>query len=467
MPELIYRDDNDTVVNRGRRKEPQQEAWQEKLGGIMLLDRRSALTAIAGFSAAVACPAIVRGATPGPTGKIKHLAFSDQGGHPDGVQVMVSRNHLYVGHMFSNGFTVMDVADPSKPKPLQFVAAPPNTRTHHLQTNGDLMLIVCGADIPTIGKYNPSFSYYGQSYAGSVSGRSDFVSGLKIYDISKPATPTEIGFLPIPGIGLNRLWYAGGRYAYVSAHMDGFTDHMLVIVDMKEPTKPSIAGKWWIPGMWRDGGEKPSWEKRRVALHHMIVAGDLGYAAWRDGGFTILNIADPANIKLISHVNPSPPFGGGTHTPLPLPGRKLAVMLEESNGFNCSKGLSYTWLYDVRAPENPVSISTMPTPTDQSWCRPGENFGPHNLHENRPESFQSEETIFATYHNAGLRIFDIKDQFAPKEIGSFVANPPAKIMDPRPGNALAPQSCDINVQANGIMYMSDWNGGLNVLEYGG
>jgi len=79
----------------------------------------------------------------------------------------------------------------------------------------------------------------------------------------------------------------------------------------------------------------------------MIVADGLGYAAWRDGGFTILDIADPGNIKLVSHVNTSPPFAGGTHTPLPLPGRKLAVMLEESNGFACSKGLSYTWLYDV------------------------------------------------------------------------------------------------------------------------
>src|SRR5471030_2676927 len=98
----------------------------------MLLNRRSALTAIAGFSTAVAFPAISRGATPGPTGKIKHLAFSDQGGHPDGVQVMVSRNHLYVGHMFSNGFTVMDVADPSKPKPLQFVAAPPKIGRAHV-----------------------------------------------------------------------------------------------------------------------------------------------------------------------------------------------------------------------------------------------------------------------------------------------------------------------------------------------
>ena len=28
-------------------------------------------------------------------------------------------------------------------------------------------------------------------------------------------------------------------------------------------------------------------EGRRVALHHMITDGDRGYAAWRDGGFTI------------------------------------------------------------------------------------------------------------------------------------------------------------------------------------
>jgi hypothetical protein len=70
-------------------------------------------------------------------------------------------------------------------------------------------------------------------------------------------------------------------------------------------------------------------------------------------------------------------------------------------------------------------------------------------------------------HNAGLRIFDVRDAFAPKEIASFVTRPPARILDPRSGNKLVPQSCDINVQANGIMYMSNWNGGLHVLKYDG
>ncbi len=145
----------------------------------------------------------------------------------------------------------------------------------------------------------------------------------------------------------------------------------------------------------------------------------------------------------------------------------MAAILDESSGFGCAKGLSYTWLYDVGSPENPVSIAALPTPADQSWCRPGENFGPHNLHENRPESFQSEDILFATYHNAGLRIFDIRDAFVPKEIGSYVPPPPVRILDPRPGNAPAPQSCDINVQSDGTMYLTDWNAGLHVLKYEG
>ena len=428
----------------------------------MLLTRRASLASLAALPVAAAAPA--RAQAPS---KIKHLAYSDQGGRPDGVQAMVSRKHLFVGHMFSNGFTVMDVSDPTKPRPVNFITNGPNTRSHHLQTNGDLMLVANGANIPTLQKYNPSLSYYQNSFADGIK-RADreFAAGLRVYDISKPAEPREIAFLDMPGIGINRLWYAGGRWAYIAAHLDGFTDHMLVIVDMQEPTKPTIAGKWWMPGMWREGGETPTW-KNRVALHHMIVAGTLGYAAWRDGGFTILNLADPTKPVMLSHVNTAPPYPGGTHTPLPLPGRGLAVVLDESNGFNCSRGLSYTWIYDVRAPANPVSISALPTPTDQSWCRPGENFGPHNLHENRPETFQSETILFATYHNAGLRIFDIKDAYAPKEIASYIPPPPAKILDPRPGNALAPQTCDINVQPDGIMYLTDWNAGLHVLRYEG
>src|SRR5262245_63158992 len=79
--------------------------------------------------------------------KIRHLSYSDQGGRPDGVQVMLNRQHLYVGHMFSDGVTILDAADPRRLKPVGFFTAGTNTRTHHMQVSGDLLLLANGANI--------------------------------------------------------------------------------------------------------------------------------------------------------------------------------------------------------------------------------------------------------------------------------------------------------------------------------
>src|SRR5206468_2456456 len=141
------------------------------------------------------------------------------------------------------------------------------------------------------------------------------------------------------------------------------------------------------------------------------------------------------------------------HTPLPLPGRKLAVIADEANAQQCAKGTFHTFVLDVRAPENPVPISTLPTPRDRDYCSLG-TFGPHNLHENRPGSMQSEEVIFATYNNAGVRIFDIKDQFAPKEIAYWVPPIPAKLVDPRPNIALDAKTADLFVTTEGLIFVS-------------
>ena len=111
-------------------------------------------------------------------------------------------------------------------------------------------------------------------------------------------------------------------------------------------------------------------------------------------------------------------------------------MADESNADYCAKGLFYTWLVDVRAAENPVPIATLPTPTGRDFCALG-NFGPHNLHENRPgPASVSEDTIFATYHAAGVRVFDIRDQYAPREIASWL--PP---MPPRKCSIRGRTSC--------------------------
>jgi len=400
---------------------------------------------------------------------IKFVGHSDMGGRGDGVQVMVHRGFAYVGHGFSNGITALDVRDAKNPKVVDFIACPPGTRALHLQTHEDLLLAVNGPSVWTMQQFQTDKDYFGGSPADRLKGTANpFTAGIRVYDISRPEKPREIGFMPVEGIGPHRIWYVGGRYAYASIHFADFTDHVLAIIDMSDPRKPQVVGRCWLPGMWRGGGETPTWRAgRRYALHHALVAGNVAYGAWRDGGLTSIDVSDPAKPRIFAHRNTDPPFGGGTHSPLPLPDRNLLVVADEPTSANCQDGLRYIWMYDVRDPGNPVSIATFPQPAEADYCAKGGFFGAHNLHENRPGAFQSSRLVFATYYNAGVRVFDIADQFRPREVAFYVPPNPARMMDPRPNRPQVIQSADCYVDRNGIMYLTDPNAGLNILQFEG
>jgi hypothetical protein len=398
---------------------------------------------------------------------IDFLGHSDQGGRPDGMQIMVQDGYAYIAHMFSGGFTVLDVRDPRHPRPVNYIPAPHGSWTIHLQTHGDLLLIINAFDY--FAAYKDEKEYYTKAVGDSFGDRSrDFAAGLRVYDISRRDQPREIGFMPVDGFGLHRIWYVGGQYAYVSAKLDEFNDYIFMTIDMSDPTHPREAGRWWLPGMWEAGGETPTWGAgRRVALHHALVADGIAYGAFRDGGMVILDVADATAPKLLAHRNWSPPFGGGTHSPLPLPDRGLCIMADEAVADDCADQIKYIWVVDVREPTNPVTIATFPIPTEEDYCKVGGHFGPHNLHENRPGSFQSSEIIFATYQNAGVRVYDIRDQFRPEEVGYFVPPPPERMFDTRPNRPKVVHAADVFVDRNGVMYVTDWNLGLYVLQYKG
>lgn len=410
------------------------------------------------------------------------VSVSDQGGRPDGAQIMVHRGYAYIGHVFSGGVTVMDMRDLSKPQPVAFIPSFGSNWSIHLQAYEDLLLV--------INEYNfygnPAFAheedYYGRPVAESVAAAGgehilgtrgvDYSAGMSVYDISRPASPRLIGQLDVDGYGFHRLWYVGGRYAYASAQLRGYTDHILLIVDMRDPAQPQEAGRWWLPGMWSAGGESPTWPKGdRVALHHAIVAHDVAYASWRDGGLTLLDVADPARPVLLSHLNLHPPFGGGTHTALPLTDRvptpkNYVIVADEAIRDNCADQVKYIWVIDVREMSNPVPVATFPTPAERDYCNVGGHFGPHNLHENRPGSFQSSELIFATYQNAGLRAVDIGDPMHPREVGYYVPSSSFDTwIDSRPDRPHAVHFADVFVDSEGIAYVTDFNAGLHVLEF--
>jgi hypothetical protein len=180
----------------------------------------------------------------------------------------------------------------------------------------------------------------------------------------------------------------------------------------------------------------------------------------------VIDVSDRTCPKLVTHRNWSPPFGGGTHNCLPLPDRNLLIVLDEAVLDHQEDGLKLIWVFDNRVKENPVSIATFPTPAEADYARKGGRFGPHNIHENRPGTFVSSELIFATYQNAGVRAFDIRDPFRPKEVGALVPTKPARMVDHRPNRAQVIQSADVCVDAAGLIYSTDYNGGLYILELG-
>ncbi|MGQ7743382.1 LVIVD repeat-containing protein [Pectobacterium brasiliense] len=409
--------------------------------------------------------------TPDYSRNMRLIGHSDQGGRPDGVQVMVHRGYAYIGHMVSQGVSIVDVRDARNPKPAGFIAAPPGTWNIHLQTHDDLLLVVNARDLFADASFAEEKVYYTRSVADTVSTKQQdksWSAGLRIFDISTPDKPREISFLPLDGIGIHRIWYVGGRWAYVSALLDGYSDYIFLTIDLADPQRPEVAGRYWLPGMHTAGGETVSWpEGKRYALHHAIISGDTAYGSWRDGGLTLLDVSDRTNPQLISHRNWSPPFGGGTHTALPLPDRDLLIVLDEAVLDNQEDGEKLIWVFDIREPSNPVSIATFPQPKEADYVKKGAHFGPHNLHENRPGSFISSSLIFATYQNAGVRAYDISNPYQPKETGALVPAAPAKMIDKRPGRPQIIQSCDVFVDADGIIYSTDYNAGLSIIEYRG
>jgi len=412
--------------------------------------------------------------TPSHARNMKLIGHSDQGGRPDGQQIMMHKGYAYIGHVCSRGFSIVDVRDPRNPNTVRYVPNPPNTWSLHLQVHDDLLLLVHARDMFAMPEMADERNYYkGKADFSSLAKppeERDWSAGMAVFDISNPTEPRQIGFLPVAGRGLHRIWYVGGRWAYASALFNGFTDYILIVIDMADPAHPVIVGRYWLPGMNAAAGEKPNWplEHGRYGLHHAIVDGDTAYCSWRDACLVVVDVADRNNPKLISHQRWFPPIGGGTHNTLPLPDRDLLIVLDEAVLDKVADGYKPIWVFDNKIKSAPVCISTLPMPIDRDYIAVGGHFGPHNVHENRPGSFQSSELIFATYQNAGVRVYDIRNAYQPVEIAACVPPAPKKLMDPRPNRPVVLHFADVFVDRNGIVYCTDWSGaGLHIMEYTG
>ena len=374
------------------------------------------------------------------------------------------RRIMWLAHESIIDYTAVDVSDVTEPVVITQRELPhPKMRSNSLAVVGDTM-------------------YLAHQTAGY--GLPD--AGMLIYDISTPEEPRVIGSFDAVGPtsrGVHCLWCADGHYAHLSTTMPDAKpryrrdDQFYVIVDVSDPAKPVEAGRWWVPGAMEDD-EEPPLERHEPDMgygaHNTNVypeRPDRAYCCFKDAGVVILDISEPAHPKQVSRVDYHPPMPAPafTHTALPLFERGLMIVTDESVRQDGEDWPKLTWVMDMSTETNPVILSTLPLPPlEELKSRPG-RFGAHNIHENQPAStsFVSEELIFGTYFNAGMRVHDISNPFQPVEVAHFVPElAEGSKIDDHYADALGGMNInDVYVDENRIVYAVDrQRGGLYILE---
>ncbi len=369
------------------------------------------------------------------------------------------RRYLYLAHESGPAnFSVVEVTDPAMPRLLTQTTVPHRgVRSNSLAVADDLLIVAYQVSAP------------GQRPAG-----------IEVFDLGKPAEPRPIGALDLSGPhsrGTHWVGFTGGRYAYLSTGTpDSRPTHPLddqfpVIVDLSRPDRPAEAGRWWLPGTQAADGCPPPVRHPRFdagfRAHNVNVypqRPDRAYVGYLDGGAVILDIADVAAPRLVSRLDYHPPMPGFTHTVLPLFGRDLLAISDETVHDHAADYPKLLWFADASHERSPLIISSAPMPPVAEYAARGGRFGAHNLHENEPFdwSWRSEDIVFGSFFNAGVRAYDVRNPFQPREVAAFV--PPA----PPRSAAGAIQINDVYVGSDGIVYAADrCGGGLYILQFEG
>lgn len=335
--------------------------------------------------------------------------------------------------------------------------------------------------------------------------------GIYIFDLKEdPENPCFLGYWDcgVPNSnGVHRFMYNGGTYVHLSAETRGFEGLIYRCVDISNPASPKEVGRWWWPDQFADGYVGRTFDPNTPHVPDFMAKGwlhgppyvrdGLAYCGYCGEGLVILDVHDLTRPRLIGHLPFQPTFssyyaGAKTHTALPLPGRDLVVVTNEGERYmwfvpdnnpaiegkkigNRAQAMNNLHMVDVSNPTCPTLIAEFPYPEvpetfpyknfQQIGLGVNGPFGPHNVHEpmsGKPWLEQRGDRVYCCYFHAGLRIYDVSDEFVPKEIAYFIPpNPSRPTAMPGPNIACTE---DLIVDDRGYIYIDTANDGMYILK---
>jgi hypothetical protein len=225
------------------------------------------------------------------------------------LQVFLKGNYAYIGHhrgeefnplsgkVESNGTMIVDVTHPRQPKIVKHIPGRKGAESRAVQVAE---------------KY-----FDGKDYLLRNQESGEF-TGFEIWDIANKANPQMVSTIGPLHAAHKSWWDAKTGHAYLSGTWPGWRGQHLILYDLKNPHHPKFVANWGLPGQ-RPGDASSS----GVNLHHPVVSGNRAYLSYLFGGdMVILDIADKTYLKMIDHLDFSPPYSG-IHTTAPFNGIKV------------------------------------------------------------------------------------------------------------------------------------------------
>ena len=463
---------------------------------------RSTLLQISGYVLMLLATACEQSAAPGPAADAQADGYATavnlelvgqhdlqaRSAYQPVVHAYGERRILFVGHhageapnpatgaIEKNGLSLLDVTDPAAPKYLAHV--PPTgaeaSGTQHVQ--------VCdGRTLPNA----DDSKVYAIRTNGAVS--------YEVLDVTDPAAPTFVTTIAETAVSArlesprgNRethkfQWDCTTGIAYLNGTAPGFrVTRLLQAFDVGNPLEPRHIRDFGLAG-WEPGAPGPDPAPQVSGLHQPFVVGNRMYLGYNSGEEGVLQILDrdkflngdpaapdplaptPENLLYPQIARLDLPHYYGVHTAKPLYGfaipdyadnrdaatRDLLLVVSEAGSFRCQENRDLLFIYDITDEAHPLPISSWQVPEEPGdFCHRGGRFGPHSFQDAFHPAFDKKLVVVA-YFNAGVRVVDIRNPFAPVEVARFIPEVTANTTESCIEIAGVEQ-CDTAIQTNNV-----------------
>ncbi len=240
--------------------------------------------------------------------------------------------------------------------------------------------------------------------------------------------------------------------------------------DISDPTNPEYMLTWTTPAASTHGLSTNEDGTRAYVVSLGLASGASGST---DNGLVIYDTTDIQNraenpeVPIISETYWLDGSETAQHTlPIKINGVPHIVFVDEAgiSGKNCASGLSpfaFARIFDISDEANPQLTAKLMLEThDPANCAtvladyPGQVLFGYDSHYCTADDPENAQALACGYFNSGIRVFDIRDPYFPREIAYY--NPPAQVgkQDQLSGSQHA--AGDLGGLGQGVQMTADW-----------